>query len=153
MIERVAQQTGQLPKVTYCLTNEFITDRLDDAIRFYEQGHEIGVHSHLPGSHRKAHSYSGRCALALDRHGFLNQDRVAGPLREIITSLGFPAPQTHVSGMFSFQQSRVQPHPQLDARFSRQGGRISREHRQNEGFDIFHRSQRTPLLFEPKQEP
>ena len=93
MIERVAQRTGQMPRVTYCLTNEFVTDRLDDAVRFFEQGHEIGVHSHLPGSHRREHCYSGRYALALDPNGLLNQDRVAGPLREIIASLGFPAPQ------------------------------------------------------------
>lgn len=107
MIGRVAQRTGQLPRVTYCLTHEFITDRLDDAVRFFEEGHEIGVHSHLPGSHRSGHSYSGRYALALDPRGFLNQDRVAGPLRELIASLGFPAPQTHVSGMFSFQRSTI----------------------------------------------
>ena len=108
MIERVANRVGQLPKVTYCLTNEFITDRLDDAIRFFEQGHEIGVHSHLPGSHRKAHSYSGRYILALNQSGFLNQDLIAGSLREIISSLGFPAPKSHVSGMFSFQPSTVE---------------------------------------------
>jgi hypothetical protein len=108
MIQRVAQRTGQLPRVTYCLTNEFITDRLDDAARFHEQGHEIGVHTHLPGSHRAGHNYSGRYAYAFDPEGRLNQDRIAAPLREIIASLGFPAPETHVSGMFSFQRSTIE---------------------------------------------
>jgi hypothetical protein len=104
---RVADATGKMPKVTYCLTSEFITDRLDEAIRLQEAGNEIGVHSHLPGGHRKRHSYSGPFAFRFDEQRRLNQDKVAGPLREILIALGFPAPTTHASGMFSFQQKTI----------------------------------------------
>lgn len=108
LLKRVADATGKLPKITYCLTSEFITDKLDDAIRFHEQGHEIGVHSHLPGGHRKRHDYSGPYAFKLDERGLLNQDQVAGPLRQILTAAGFPAPVSHVTGMFSFQKTTIQ---------------------------------------------
>jgi hypothetical protein len=107
MLARVADKTGKMPKVTYCLTCEFITDKLEEAIRLYESGHEIGVHSHLPGAHRKRHSYSGRYALRIDDNGILNQDMVAGPLRQMLISLGFPAPVSHVAGMFSFQKTTI----------------------------------------------
>lgn len=35
MLAQVADQTGKLPKVTYCLTNEFVSDKLDEAIRLH----------------------------------------------------------------------------------------------------------------------
>ena len=40
-------------------------------------------------------------------YGILNQDKVAGPFREILISLGFPPPVSHVTGMFSFQKSTI----------------------------------------------
>jgi hypothetical protein len=108
MFARVADATGKCPKVTYCLTNEFVTDKLDEAFRLQEQGHEIGVHSHLPGGHRKWHSYAGPYALKLNQLGRLNQDLVAGPLRQMLISLGLPAPVSHVSGMFAFQRTTIE---------------------------------------------
>jgi hypothetical protein len=108
MFHRVADATGKMPKVTYCLTTEFITDNLDEAIRLHGDGNEIGVHSHLPGGHRKKHDYSGPYALKLDEQGRLNQDSVAGPLRQMLAAVGFPAPVSHVTGMFSFQKTTLQ---------------------------------------------
>lgn len=107
LISRVEDASGKKPKITYCLTGAFLSERLDDAFRFLEEGHEIGIHSHLPGSHRPRHRYDGPYAYRFDEKGMLNQDAVAGPLRQIAISLGLPAPRTHVSGMFTFQQSTI----------------------------------------------
>lgn len=107
MLQRVADKTGKMPRITYCLTNEFIVDKLDEAIRLHQAGHEIGVHAHLPGSHRKRHCYAEPYHLRLDADGILNQDLVAGPFRQILVALGFPVPVTHVSGMFSFQKTTI----------------------------------------------
>jgi hypothetical protein len=109
MIDRVAERTGRRPKITYCLTDEFLSERLDEAFRFVEQGHEVGIHSHLPGAQRQRnHSYRGRYAYRLDERGVLNQDAIAGAFRQIAMALGLPAPQTHVSGMFTFQKTTIQ---------------------------------------------
>ena len=107
LISRVEGASGKKPKITYCLIGEFLSERLDDAFRFLEKGHEIGIHTHLPGSHRPRHRYDGRYTYRLDEKGILNQDAVAGPLRQIAISLGLPAPRTHVSGMFTFQQTTI----------------------------------------------
>ena len=109
MLQRVADATGRMPKVTYCVTGEFLSERLDDAFRFLDAGHEVGIHSHLPGAQRQhGHSYRGRYAYRLDEEGVLNQDTVAGALRQIAIALGLPDPQTHVSGMFTFQRTTIQ---------------------------------------------
>ena len=109
MLVRVADATGHKPKMTYCLTDEFLSERLDDAFRFIEEQHEIGIHSHLPGAHRQLHhSYRGHYAYRLDDNGVFNQDVVAGALRDIATALGLPAPRAHVSGMFTFQRTTIQ---------------------------------------------
>ena len=108
LLKKVADKSGKQPKMTYCLTGDFLSERLEDAFKFLEEGHEIGVHSHLPGAHRPRHSYSGHYAYRLNEHGILNQDTVAGALRQIAISLGLPAPRTHVSGMFTFQRTTIQ---------------------------------------------
>ncbi len=108
LLKRVADKSGKQPKMTYCLTSDFLSERLEDAFRFLEEGHEIGVHSHLPGAHRPRHSYAGHYAYHLNEHGILNQDTVAGALRQISISLGLPPPRTHVSGMFTFQRTTIQ---------------------------------------------
>ena len=109
LLARVADRSGKGPKITYCLTGEFLSERLEDAYRFLEQGHEVGIHSHLPGAQRQPrHSYKGHYAYRLDGRGILNQDAVAGPLRQIAVALGLPAPKTHVSGMFTFQRTTIQ---------------------------------------------
>jgi len=107
LLKKVADRAGQQPKITYCLTGDFLSEQLDEAFRFLEEGHEIGIHSHLPGAHRPRHSYSGHYRYRLDEHGVLNQDTVAGALRQIAVSLGLPAPRTHVSGMFTFQRTTI----------------------------------------------
>jgi len=109
MISRIADATGKKPKMTYCVTGEFLGEpaRLDDAFRFIEEGHEIGIHSHLLGSHRAGHSGLGRYALRLDENGLLNQDLIAGALRQIAMALGLPAPASHVSGYYSFQETTI----------------------------------------------
>jgi hypothetical protein len=107
ILASVADSTGKQPRITYCLTNEFLAERLDDAFRFVEQGHEVGIHSHLPGAHRPRHRYDGNYAYRLDAKGVLNQDAVAGSLRQIAISLGLPRPRTHVSGMFTFQRTTI----------------------------------------------
>jgi len=110
MIARVADAVGKKPKITYCATGEFLGDpcRLDDAFRFIQQGHEIGIHSHLLGSHRVPwHSGRGRYALHLDQKGVLNQDLMAGALRQIAIALGLPPPASHVSGYFTFQETTI----------------------------------------------
>ncbi|MCC7407532.1 MAG: hypothetical protein IT442_05640 [Phycisphaeraceae bacterium] len=104
MFDRVAQTTGKRPRCTYCGTAEFLGEKLDDAFRLGEQADEVGIHSHLPGAHRPHHSYQGRYAYRFDDQGVLNQDRVAGPLRDLAIALGLPAPRAHVSGMFTFHQ-------------------------------------------------
>ena len=119
----VADKIGKKPKVTYCLTGEFLSDRLADAYRFLEEGHEIGIHSHLPGAQKhprewpappgrddkevRCHCYEGPYSYKLDPREMLNQDLVAGPLRQIAASLGLPTPATHVSGMFTFQRTTI----------------------------------------------
>lgn len=107
VLQRVADRTGRMPRMTYLVTNTFLTERLDDAFRFVEQGHEVGIHSHIPGAHRPRHRYSGRYAYRFDGNGVLNQDAVAGPLRQLAIALGLPAPATHVSGMFTFQKTTI----------------------------------------------
>lgn len=107
VISRVANASGKRPKMTYCLAGAFLSERIEDAFRFLAEGHEIGIHSHLPGSHRPRHRYDGHYAYRFDERGVLNQDAVAGPLRQIAMSLGLPAPRTHVSGMFTFQQTTI----------------------------------------------
>ena len=108
LLARVADRSGKAPKITYCLTGEFLSERLDDAFRFVDEGHEVGIHSHLPGAHRPRHSYQGHYAYRLDEEGVLNQDAVAGALRRIAIALGLPPPETHVSGMFTFQRTTIQ---------------------------------------------
>lgn len=108
VLSSVADRTGKSPKVTYCLTAAFLSERLDEAFRLLEEGHEIGIHSHLPGAHRPRHRYDEHYAYRFDHRGTLNQDAIAGPLREIAIALGLPAPRTHVSGMFTFQRSTIQ---------------------------------------------
>jgi len=108
ILSRVADASGKQPKMTYCLTGAFLSERLDDAFRFLAEGHEIGIHSHLPGAHRPRHRYDGPYAYRFDEQGVLNQDAVAGALRQIAMSLGLPAPRTHVSGMFTFQRTTIQ---------------------------------------------
>ncbi len=108
LLKKVTDRSGKRPKITYCLTGDFLSERLNDAFRFLEEGHEIGIHSHLPGAHRPRHSYSGPYAYRLNEHGILNQDTVAGALRQIAISLGLPTPRTHVSGMFTFQHTTIQ---------------------------------------------
>ena len=107
VLAAVTDSTGKRPKVTYCLTGDFLCERLAEAFRFVNEGHEVGIHSHLPGAHRPRHRYDGRYAYGFDEGGTLNQDAVAGPLREIATALGLPSPRTHVSGMFTFQRTTI----------------------------------------------
>lgn len=107
MFDRVADATGKRPRGTYCGTSEFLGEKLDEAFRLLERGDEVGVHSHLPGAHRPKHRYGERYAYRFDEHGVLNQDRVAGPLRELAVALGLPSPQTHVTGMFTFQRRTI----------------------------------------------
>jgi len=108
MLDGVADATGRKPKITYCLTGEFLSERLDEAFRFVDEGHEVGVHSHLPGAHRPSHRYQGHYAYRLDEESVLNQDAIAGPLRQVAIALGLPPPKIHVSGMFTFQQTTIQ---------------------------------------------
>jgi hypothetical protein len=105
---RVSEATGKKPKVTYCLTADFLSERLEDAFRFLQEGHEVGIHSHLPGAHRPSHRYQDSYAYRLDDRGILNQDSIAGSLRQIAIALGLPPPATHVSGMFTFQPTTIQ---------------------------------------------
>jgi hypothetical protein len=107
MFDRVANATGKCPRTTYCGTAEFLGEKLDDAFRFVERGDEIGIHSHMPGAHRPKHRYQGRYAYRFDEHDVLNQDRVAGPLRELAIAMGLPSPQTHVTGMFTFHRRTI----------------------------------------------
>ena len=107
ILSSVAGSTGKRPRITYCLTSEFLSERLDDAFKFVEDGHEVGIHSHIPGAHRPCHRYDGHYAYRYDDRDTLNQDAVAGPLREIATALGLPYPRTHVSGMFTFQRTTI----------------------------------------------
>ncbi len=107
VLSRVADRSGRRPRITYCLTNAFLSERLDEAFRFLAEDHEVGIHSHLPGSHRPHHRYAGRYAYRLDKQGVLNQDAIAGPLRQMAVSLGLPPPKTHVSGMFTFQRTTI----------------------------------------------
>jgi len=108
MVKRVLEKAGKAPKITFCVTNEFLTDKLDECFRLIELGHEIGIHSHLPGSQRNLHSYKGHYTLKFDENGYLNQDKIAGALRRIAIELGIPKPVTHVSGMFSFQKRTIE---------------------------------------------
>ena len=43
VLSSVADSTGKQPKITYCLTDAFLSERLDEAFRFCEQGHEIST--------------------------------------------------------------------------------------------------------------
>lgn len=106
VFNRVADATGKRPRCTYCGTMDFFSEKLEDALRFKRQGDEVGVHSHLPGAHRPAHSYQGHYAYRYTGDGATNQDRVAGPIKQIADVLGMDA-VTHVSGMFTFTKGMV----------------------------------------------
>jgi hypothetical protein len=107
MIQRVADATGKVPKITYCLTGEFIEDKIECVWPWIDQGHEIGVHSHVLGSHRHNHSYKPPYDYREDVNGVLNQNRFAQPFRSMLIAHGVPDPVTHVSGMFTFRDSTV----------------------------------------------
>ncbi|MFX1573735.1 MAG: hypothetical protein ACFFB0_13375 [Promethearchaeota archaeon] len=109
VFDQIFKETGKNPKVTYCITEEFLSEHLEDIFRFIEEGHEIGIHSHLPGSQRKnGHTYKGRYAYCIDENGVLNQDRIAGAIRQMAIALDIPPPVTHVSGMFTFHTNTIQ---------------------------------------------
>ena len=93
------------PLVTFCLTSETVEDKAEVLAALRAEGHEIGVHSHLPGSQRQPHTYVGQYAYALDERGVLNQDAAAAGIRDRIIDAGLGTPETHVSGMFAFRDT------------------------------------------------
>jgi len=107
MIERVADATGKKLKMTYCVTGEFIEDKIECVWPWIECGHEVGVHSHILGSHRHGHSYKSPYDYREDENGVLNQDRFARSFRDMLIAHGVPNPVTHVSGMFTFRDSTL----------------------------------------------
>jgi hypothetical protein len=74
MVVRVADATGKKPKMTYCVTGDVLADELDDLFRFVDEGHWVGIHSHLLGSDRPEYmSGRGRYPYIVDEDGVLNQ--------------------------------------------------------------------------------
>lgn len=108
-LSSVADGTGKRPRTTYCLTGELMSERLDDAFESIEGGHEVGIPSHLPGAHRPRPRYDGRYAYRFDERDTINQDAVAGSLREVEIALGLPSPQTHVNRKFTLQRATTEP--------------------------------------------
>ena len=102
---RVAERRGKRPRVTLCLTTEAVEDHRDVFAALRDEGHEIGVHSHLPGAQRGGHSYSGGFAYRIDEAGRLNQDLAAAGIRQRIVEAGLGTATAHVSGMFTFRDT------------------------------------------------
>ncbi|HIJ64645.1 MAG TPA: hypothetical protein HPP77_01735, partial [Candidatus Hydrogenedentes bacterium] len=73
LFKRVSDISGKAIRTTFCVTLDFLLERLDEAFRLIEQGHEIGIHSHLPGAHRPRHRYDGPYAFRIDENGVVNQ--------------------------------------------------------------------------------
>jgi len=103
----VAARRHKRPRVTFCMTSEAVEDKGEFFAGLQAERHEIGVHSHLPGSQRRGHSYSGDFAYELDDNGVLNQDLTAEIIRSKIVDAGLGTPKVHVSGMFTFRDTTV----------------------------------------------
>ena len=95
------------PVVTFCATAEAVEDKETVLHLLQANGHEIGVHSHLPGSHRGGHSYRGSFAYRIDDDGHLNQDLAAARIRARVEQAGLGTARTHVSGSFTFRDTTV----------------------------------------------
>jgi len=106
-IQHVTDAIRKTLKMTYCVTGEFIEDKIECVWPWIDKGHEIGVHSHILGGHRHAHSYKAPYNYREDVKGILNQDRFARPFRDMLVAHGVPDPVTHVSGMFTFRDSTI----------------------------------------------
>jgi hypothetical protein len=98
---------AERPVATFCAPAEAVEDKETVLRQLRADGHEIGVHSHLPGSHRGGHSYQGEFAYRLDDEGRLNQDLAAARLRARVEQAGLGAARTHVSGFFTFRDTTV----------------------------------------------
>jgi hypothetical protein len=101
----MATKGSKRPRVTFCMTLEAVADKDKFFTKLQADGHEIGVHSHLPESQRHQHSYSGDFAYKVDRNGVLNQDLAAKVTRSRITEADLGTPKVHVSGMFTFRDT------------------------------------------------
>jgi len=99
--------SAKRPVVTFCVTAEALEDKETVLHQLQADGHEIGVHSHLPGSHRGAHGYQGEFAYRIDDGGRLNQDLAAARIRARVEQAGLGAASTHVSGFFALRDTTV----------------------------------------------
>ena len=79
MIDHVTDATRKKLKMTYCVTGEFIEDMIEQVWPWIDQGHEIGVHSHILGSHRHGHSCEPPSDYREDENDILNQDYLPVP--------------------------------------------------------------------------
>ena len=98
MIEEVRDTVGGKPRVAWCLTSQVIKNRPEPFRNMPALGHEIGVHSHFPGT-----------------TGILEHDQElnAHNLNEFhvwfrnlcgqFADAGFPPPRTHASWMFAYR--------------------------------------------------
>ena len=52
ILGEITDSHGTTPRVAWCLTSQVAKKRAAPFLRLLENGHEIGVHSHYPGTRR-----------------------------------------------------------------------------------------------------
>ena len=102
-IKKVRDYKGRNPIINWCLTSQVAKHRPEPFLELLDHGHEIGIHSHYPGS-------DGR----LEHQQRTNQKNM-GKFREWLPGLcktimdaGFPPPRTHVTWMFAYRDYMTQ---------------------------------------------
>ena len=99
----VRDHRGNCPKITWCLTSQVAKHRPDPFMELLDKGHEVGIHSHYPGTDGLLEHQQELNRENLDRFGEWLPD-----LCRTVTNAGFPKPRTQVTWMFAYRDSMTQ---------------------------------------------
>jgi hypothetical protein len=100
----VRDHAGRSPSVAWCLTAQMIRHRAAVFRELFDEGHEVGVHSHYP----LATTGSLEHSQELNRRHLDDFARWFPDLCALATDSGLPQPQVHASWMFAFRDHMTQ---------------------------------------------
>jgi hypothetical protein len=103
ILGEITDSHGTTPRVAWCLTSQVAKKRAAPFLRLLENGHEIGVHSHYPGTRRMVEH-----ELEINRKNLDSFQTWFPGLYMNIARARFPFPRTHVSWMFAYREPMTQ---------------------------------------------
>ena len=98
MLESVRDDHGHSPRVAWCLTAQVMRHRAEGFRSLACAGHEIGIHSHFPGTNG-----------VLEHQQAINRDHLSAfdcwfpDLCALAAQMGLPYPRTHATWMFAYR--------------------------------------------------